>query len=203
VDEDRQRKVQITRRRIVDKAMAKYCFDVRPLRLPVGLLTEGDRLTGLRFQHTHVEDGRAVPIDGRVEDVPASLVVSSIGSVPEPMDGVAQRGLLYDYVDHDLGRLGGYESVFSTGNVVTGKGNIIASRKHSVQVTNHVIHDFLGVRNGGGRGHDLVEQVRQRVPLSAEGVAGLLSRVRARQTAVGFRGDYAAWLEQVTPPDMA
>jgi hypothetical protein len=31
----------------------------------------------------------------------------------------------------------------------------------------------------------------------------LLSRVRARQEAVGFGGDYAAWLEQVTPPDMA
>ena len=201
-DEERRRKVQFTRRRILEKAMAKYCFAVQPLRLPVALLSDGDRLTGLRFQHMRVEQGAAMPVEGRCEDVPAPLVVSSIGSVPEPMAGVAQRGLLYDYLDPELGRLDGYDSVFSTGNVVTGKGNIIASRRHSVQVTSHVIRDFLGVRNGSGHGHDLVEHVRGQAPLAADRVSALLSRVRARQDAVGFGGDYAAWLEQVTPPDM-
>jgi NADPH-dependent glutamate synthase beta subunit-like oxidoreductase len=201
-DEERRRKVQLTRRRILEKAMAKYCFDVQPLRVPVAPLSDGDRLAGLRFQHTRVEQGAAVPVEGRFEDVPAPLVVSSIGSVPEPMAGVAQRGLLYDYLDPELGRLDGYDSVFSTGNVVTGKGNIIASRRHSVQVTSHVIRDFLGVRNGSGPGHELVEHVRGQAPLAADRVSALLSRVRARQDAVGFDGDYAAWLEQVTPPDM-
>jgi NADPH-dependent glutamate synthase beta subunit-like oxidoreductase len=201
-DEERRRKVQFTRRRILEKAMAKYCFDVRPLRVPVAPLRDGDRLAGLRFQHTRVEQGAAVPVEERFEDVLAPLVVSSIGSVPEPMAGVAQRGLLYDYLDPELGRLDGYDSVFSTGNVVTGKGNIIASRRHSVQVTSHVIRDFLGVRNGSGPGHELVEHVRGQAPLAADRVSALLSRVRARQDAVGFDGDYAAWLEQVTPPDM-
>jgi hypothetical protein len=27
--------------------------------------------------------------------------------------------------------------------------------------------------------------------------------VRERQDAIGYGGDYAAWIEKVTPPDMA
>ena len=46
------------------------------------------------------------------------------------------------YVDSELGRLDGYEQVFSTGNVVTGKGNIIASRRHAMAVTSHVLDRY-------------------------------------------------------------
>lgn len=203
-DDDKRRKLEATRRRILEKAVAKYCFQVEPLRVPVGLLVEGDRLVGVRFQRTRVEDGRAVPVEGDVEDVHAPLVVSSIGSVPEPMAGVAQEGLLYDWSDPDLGRLVGYDSVFSTGNVVTGKGNIVASRRHSKVVTTHVINDHLGVTNGAGPAEpSLVERVKALPPLDAEGLGHLLARVAARQEAVGYAGEYARWIERVTPPDLA
>jgi ferredoxin--NADP+ reductase len=210
-------KVEATRRRIVDKAMAKYGFRVAPLRMPVGLLVRGDRLVGLKLQRTRVEDGRVVPVEGAVEDVRAPLVVSSIGSVPEPMEGIAHDELLYRWDDPLVGRLGGVEGVFGTGNVVTGRGNILASRRHSVQVTTHVIQRFLGLGNGKHEGEEaLVEprdagadarlgqvlaRVEARKPLAAADVEALLARVRARQEAVGYSGDYRAWLEQVTPPD--
>jgi len=201
VDDDKRRKLQSVRRRILQKAMRKYCFAVQPLRLPVGLLTDGDRLVGLRFQCTHVENAVPVPIEGELESVRAPLVVSSIGSVPEPMPGITQDGLLYDYVDAELGRLEGYDTVFSTGNVVTGKGNILVSRKHSVGVTKHVIHDYLGMPNGAKDRVALVDAVHRRPALSPARLEGLLARVRGRQQAVGYDGDFETWIEDVTPPD--
>src|SRR5262249_42848719 len=218
-DDARRHKFETTRRRILEKAMQKYCFNVRAQRMPVGLLTDGDRLVGLRLQRPRVEGGQAVPVDGAFEELRAPLVVSSIGSVPEPMEGVEQDGHLYRWADPDLGRLGGYESVFSTGNVVTGKGNIVASRKHSVPVTTHVIEQSLGLGNGRHEGEEallagaaadaddagkaLMASLRGRPPLKPEAVDALLARIHARSEAVGYTSSYREWLAHVTPPGPA
>jgi ferredoxin--NADP+ reductase len=218
-DPERVKKFESVRRRILEKAMEKYAFAVQPLRLPVGLIVEQDCLAGLRFQHTRVENGRVEPIAGTEEEVRAPLVISSIGSVPEPMPGIQQRGELYDYVDRELGRLAGHETVFSTGNVVTGKGNIAASRRHSVEISTHVIESFLGVGAEGHAGEEellepmtkaaretaakIASQLERRPLLSPAQVGAVLERVRRRQQAVGYRGSYREWLQKVTPLDLA
>jgi NADPH-dependent glutamate synthase beta subunit-like oxidoreductase len=205
-DDEKRHKYETTRRRILEKAMQKYCFQVRPQRVPVAVLADGDRMAGLRFQRTKVEDGKPVPIADAFEDVRSPLVISSIGSVPEPMAGIEQQGLLYHYVDPDLGRLDGYEQVFSTGNVVTGKGNIIASRRHSTAVTGHVLDRYLGVpQNGPGTAaqQQLADHVAAKAPLAPEQIEKLMTRVRARQEAVGYTVPYKDWLARVTPPDLA
>ena len=211
-------RLENTRRKILEKAMQKYCFTVEPLRAPVGLIVEDGRLAGLRFQKTKVENGKAVAIDGAFEDVHAPLVVSSIGSIPEPMAGIGMHDQLYQWADTELGRLQGYETVFSVGNVVTGKGNIIASRKHSVAVSTHVIERFLGLGNGKHDGEEALAQspagvdhaaqkladvVKNGKPLTPAVADALLGRVRSRQEAVGYTGSYREWLERVTPPDLA
>jgi NADPH-dependent glutamate synthase beta subunit-like oxidoreductase len=217
VDPIRRRKFETTRRRILEKATAKYLFHVRPERMPVGLLVEDDRLVGLRFQHTRVEDGRAVPVDGAFEAARAPLVVSSIGSVPDPIPGIARRGTLYDYADPELGRVRGYENVFAIGNVITGKGNIAVSRKHSLRVASRLVERFLGL--GGHEGEErmldsevarardgaapIAAWVTRRPRLDEAQLAALLARVRARQVAVGYAGTYREWIARVTPPDMA
>jgi NADPH-dependent glutamate synthase beta subunit-like oxidoreductase len=211
-------RLENTRRKILEKAMQKYCFTVEPLRAPVSIIVENGRLAGLRFQKTKVENGKAVPIDGAFEDVHAPLVVSSIGSIPEPMEGIGMHDQLYRWADTDLGRLDGYDTVFSVGNVVTGKGNIIASRKHSVAVSTHVIERFLGLGNGKHDGEEalapstagvdaatkkIADVVRNGKPLAPAVADTLLGRVRSRQEAVGYTGSYREWLERVTPPDLA
>jgi NADPH-dependent glutamate synthase beta subunit-like oxidoreductase len=214
--EARRQKFALTRRKILEKAMHKYAFRVRPLMVPVGMIVEGDRLVGLRFQHTRVENGKAVPIPGEIEDVRAPLVVSSIGSIPEPMAGIAQDGVLYRFIDRDLGRLKGYDTVFSTGNVVTGKGKIRDSRQHSVAVTTHLVERVLGLDGHAGEeklaeattagasetAAQVAAWVKSRPPLPADEVERILARVRARQVEVGYEGDYAAWIARVTPPDL-
>lgn len=217
VDGTQRHKFEATRRRIFEKAMQKYLFRVRPQQAPAGLLVDGDRLVGLRFQQTRVTDGTVAPIEGATEDVRAPLVISSIGSIAAPLPGVPQRGEVYDFADLQLGRIAGYAAVFGAGNAVTGKGNIIASRKHSILVGTHVAERFLGI----GEDHHLGEEaaldvitapvdesveriagwVRTRPPLYVPQVEAILRRVRARQDAVGYTGTYQDWMRRVAPID--
>jgi hypothetical protein len=145
-------------------------------------------------------------------------VISSIGSIPEPIPAIPMKGELFAFTDWDVGRLDGYPAVFSVGNVVTGKGNIVASRKHAARVSEAAIERFLGVGGDGHAGEEALaeaaagaareeaERVAARVevhpPLAAARADALLAKVAARQREVGFGGDYRAWLEKVTPPDL-
>lgn len=210
-DAGRRRQVESVRRRLVEKASGKYGFVVRPLRSPADLLVGDGRLEGLRFQHTSVGDGQVRPVAGAFEEARGPLVISSIGSVPEPLPGIPREGELYAFEDPALGRLRGYANVFAVGNVVTGKGNIAVSRRHSVEVTTRLIEGFLGLGEGGthageeeligsvagsaaAAAGEVADWVRGRPPLSPAHVARILERVRVRQRAVGCDGDYRAWM---------
>jgi NADPH-dependent glutamate synthase beta subunit-like oxidoreductase len=217
-DERRREKVRAGRQRMLAKAMDKYRFRFEPLCMPDGLIVEGDRLAGLRFRRTKIENGRVVPQDETFERRGA-YVISSIGSIPEPIEGIPMKGELFDFSHWDLGRLADYPTVFSAGNVVTGKGNIVSSRKHARAVTQTVIESFLGLSEDGHAGegalanvardaaneraHGIAADVREQPNIGAEALAEVRHRVAERQAAVGYGGDFAAWLEKVTPPDFA
>ena len=183
-------KIEKSRRRVLEKAMQKYLFKVEVLYAPVELIVEAERLAGLVFARTRVEAGKVRITDERLE-VRAPLVISSIGSIPEPLAGIAMQGELYGFEDWDLGRLPEYASLFSAGNVVTGKGNIVDSRKHSRKVSAHVTEQYLEVAEG----------VQKLAPLTSEAHTALLDRIRECQKRVGYAGDYRKWLESVRGPE--
>jgi NADPH-dependent glutamate synthase beta subunit-like oxidoreductase len=181
-------KIEAVRHRILEKAQTKYLFRVEPLATPVGLATRGDRLTGLRFARTRLDErGKAVIVSGSEREVHTKLVISSIGSIPEPIEGLPMDGELLRLTDLDHGKVDGFEAVYGCGNVVTGKGNLVASRKHSAKVAAYL------ASQGDGR------STRNR----AARVRDLLARVRARQQAVGYDGDYTSWIKSVTPEGFA
>jgi NADPH-dependent glutamate synthase beta subunit-like oxidoreductase len=182
-------KIAKSRARLLEKAQEKYLFEVEPWSAPTDLLVEGDRLVGLRFRKTRYEGGKLVQTDEAV-DVRAPLVISSIGSIPEPIAGIAMKGELYAYEDWELGRLAAWPGLVSVGNVVTGKGNIVASRKHAARVGKRVAEEYA----------QLADEIRRQPPLDSARREQLLARVRARQAAVGY-ADYRSWIERVTPPD--
>ena len=128
------------------------------------------------------------------------------------------KGELFDFKDWEIGKLEGFPTVFSVGNVVTGKGNIVASRKHAAQVSQEAIEFYLGVadeddgRNAAVEARPntaadaasaLADQIGEALsaaqPPSAEQVRALRERVAARQREVGFE-DYKSWREKVGPP---
>jgi NADPH-dependent glutamate synthase beta subunit-like oxidoreductase len=182
-------KAGAVRRRILEKAQSKFLFNVEPLSAPVGLVVEGDRLVGLRFARTRIDaSGRAEVVRGDEREVRADLTISSIGSIPEPIEGLAMHGELLRIEDLERGKIADYEHVFGCGNVITGKGNLVASRRHSGQVAAHLTQRIAARANGGR---------------SPETTVALLDKVRARQREVGFDGDYRSWIERVRPEGFA
>jgi NADPH-dependent glutamate synthase beta subunit-like oxidoreductase len=214
-DEARIKKVEAGRRRMLEKATDKYRFKVVPLCAPDGLIVEDGRLVGLRFRRTKIEKGRVVMQDETFE-VRAPAIVSSIGSIPEPIEGIEMNGELFDFKDWDIGKLEGYPTVFSVGNVVTGKGNIVASRKHATQVSKEAIEAYLGIADeSAGRAdaapadagteaaaktaNQVIETLTSAEALNDEEAKALVTRVSARQREVGFQ-DYKSWREKIGEP---
>ncbi len=132
-----------TRLKILNNFQGKYLFNVKSCHIPTDIITENDWLVGLKFKKTISENGNFEILDETEYSVYASLIVSSIGSIPEPIRGIPMTGELYNIKDNNSGRLKDFENVFALGNVVTGKGNIRTSIVHGQQVSDHVMDYYL------------------------------------------------------------
>lgn len=212
-DEARLKKVEAGRVRMLGKSTSKYLFNLEPLSAPDGLIVEDGRLVGIVFRRTKIENGRVVKLDETYE-VRGPAIISSIGSIPEGIPGIDMNGELFDFKDWDIGRLDGFPTVFSVGNVVTGKGNIVASRKHATQVSEEAIEAYLGVGEGDrGAASEAIEASSGAAETAADVLASLGSaqapsadqgqalrdRIAALQESKGF-ADYQSWMEKTGGP---
>ncbi len=211
---ERAAKARKSRATLLDKAMRKYCFKIQELSVADSLIVEDDRLVGLVFRRTSIEDGRVVMTDETFERR-GSQVISSIGSIPQPISGIGMKGELFNFADWDTGRLPDFPTVFSVGNVVTGKGNIVASRKHAEHVTDIAIEGYLGVSDdpeaaredlesrtatGADEFADTVaENLAAAPPPDPAAFDATLARVTERQKTVNYAGDFESWLKLVAP----
>ncbi len=202
-------KTEGVREKLVQVLAQKFLVRVAECRIPLAPIVEGERLLGLRFRKSELQNGKLVEIPGSDHDVRAPLVISSIGSVPEPLDGIGRKGELYDFADMKTGQVRGLSHVFGLGNVLTGQGNIKDSRENAREISGHLIADYLGVgvgpRDGAGvldsahvqaagRGEQAAGGAQQRPKAAPAQLRELCERVRARWSAVGYEGDYRAWL---------
>lgn len=178
-------KVQMVRQKILDKAMDEFRFHYQERHLPVDKIVEDDRLVGLVFVRTRVEGRKAIPLEGTEKEIRFPLVISSIGSVPEPIPGIEMTGAYYKFSDWDLGIYEAADNVYGVGNTVTGQGNIRLSVKHGEVVANYV-----------------ADELEKQDKLPEEKVEEVFERVEERQKAVGYTGEYRAWVERMTPPDL-
>lgn len=201
---EQEAKLKIARVKIMERVMRKYLVHFVGNAAPAGSIVDGDRLVGLRFDRTEVVDGRVRTLPGQSFEARAPLVISSIGSVPEPIPGIPTRGELYDYADWSTGAVRNLQGVFGLGNVLTGKGNIKDSRENSAEIMEQVAANFLGVGDGGAEGRPVVD-VRPAVdaalhgrPLTADGVRHVGELVKARHEAIGYT-DYATWMAAHRP----
>ena len=210
-------KTELVRQKMLRLARDKYLFRVQDRRIATSLIVENGRAAGLKVAETRIEGGRAVAIPGSEHELRAPLVISSIGSVPEVLPGVAMKGEYYTFSDEDLPRYLGAERVFGVGNVITGEGNIHVSLVHSQKVTKHLVDNYLGAddRDGevavswapaearaAGHARAVEEKLKALPALSREQIKTLEQRIRARQARVGYTSDYDSWIAKVTPPDL-
>jgi len=203
-------KLAATRVRIVEKVMRKYLVRIEECCVPVAPVAVDDRLAGLVFRRTAVEDGRLRELAGSDFEVRAPLVVSSIGSVPQPIEGIPIEGDLYPFDSTQRGALIGAEGVFGLGNVLTGKGNIRDSRVNANVVAERVIENLLGVSDAPesvddlsdalhgefrARAQPVVDSALAGERLPPQRIARILERIRERWDEVGYPGDYRAWID--------
>jgi ferredoxin/flavodoxin---NADP+ reductase len=212
-------KTEMVRQKMLRLARDRYLFRVQDRRLTTGLVVENGRVVGLRVAETKIEGRKAEPIPGSEHELRAPLVISSIGSVPEILPGVAMKGEYYTFSDEDLPRYSGADRVFGVGNVVTGQGNIRVSLVHSQKVTKQLVDDFLRAGDdratptastsfasaetrAAGQAQAVEQSVEALSSLTQEQIAAIERRVRARQEQVGYTSDYDSWIAKVTPPDL-
>jgi NADPH-dependent glutamate synthase beta subunit-like oxidoreductase len=211
----RAESLRMARNKILEKAMRKYLFEFQELRAPTGLLLEGEKMVGVRFNRTEVADGRVRTLDSPVEAARGELTISSIGSIPEPVAGIPQKGEVYTYVNEKIGLLlDGPTAVFAAGNVLTGKGNIKDSLESGTEVATRVAEAYLGLsgeevalaegarRAAQEKAEQIADVLGSRPKLAPEEVEKIVHRLRERQEAVGYAGTYRDWIAKVTPADL-
>ena len=156
--------------------------------MPVRELAEEDRLAGLVFQRTEVREGRAVPLPNTEFEVRSPQIISSIGSLPDPIPGIELKWQLFRIPDSETGKLEGFDNVFALGNAVTGTGNIRASRLHARAVAEWELDNFL--QSLASVSQSSSEETR------LEKILELASELQAR---AGYDGDYDRWIERHRP----
>jgi NADPH-dependent glutamate synthase beta subunit-like oxidoreductase len=207
-------KIEATRARIMEKVMRKYLVRMEECCTPIAPIEEGGRLAGLVFRRTAVEGGRVREVEGSDFEARAPLVVSSIGSLPQLIEGAPVEGDLYPFDSAERGALRGVDGVFGLGNVLTGKGNIRDSRVNAAVVAERIIENLLGVPDTpdtiddlsdalhdefSARAQPLVDRALGGAKLPPERIAPILERVKRRWDEVGYTGDYRAWIEAHHP----
>jgi hypothetical protein len=209
-------KTEQVRLKLLRLAREKFLFRVQDCTMVAGVLEENGRMVGLKAARTKVEGRKAEPIPGSEHDLRAPLVISSIGSVPEVLPGIAMKGEYYTFSEEDIPHYSGCENVFGVGNVVTGQGNIRVSLVHSQRVTTHLIENYLDVGNSDGnlkpfyeaaearaaaQAESMAEKIKRLPSLSTAQMTAVDARVRGRQRQLGYE-DYDSWIAKVTPPDL-
>ncbi len=205
---ERLEKIYQSRVKILENFQNKYLFQFRELSFPNAPIIERDRLVGLVFKETTMNNGQLAAKDGKEFEVRAPLVISSIGSIPELIPGIDMTGELYDIVDKESGQVRKYKHVFALGNVVTGKGNIKASLTHGRQVSDHVMDNFLAWRAEDYQ--ELVNRTEQSTRakideitrflatkgvLEVEKIQDTINRIQKLQEKVNYSGSYPEWIK--------
>jgi NADPH-dependent glutamate synthase beta subunit-like oxidoreductase len=195
-------KLEAARVKIMDRVIRKYFVKFEELSVPVQTIVEDGRLTGIRFQRSEVVDGRIRTLDGTAFDARASMVISSIGSIPKPIEGIPTKGELYHYDSWDTGEVHGLRGVFGLGNVLTGKGNIKDSRANAIEIIEKVVAAYLGVgdepeqmpHSASAQTEAVAEQAAVARPMSVEEMKALAELLESRHEAIGY-SDYSRWIE--------
>lgn len=206
-------KAQMVRQKILDNYQRKYLFKFEPCCIPVGKIIENDRLSRIKFQRTKIENSRVIPIENNFFEVESPLVVSSIGSIPEMINGIPSDGSVFKITNTASCLINGFDNVFAIGNAVTGKGNINESVKHGREITEEIMNQHLDWhqedyenwhRQTVVKAHkdisNIIEVIEKRKFMPDDVIQSILDKTKALQMKAGYDGNYESWVEQNTPP---
>ncbi len=204
-------KTYAVRRKILAKVKEKYLFDVIECHSPIRALSNGDHLDGLVFGINRIVDGAIQPTQEEVI-VKANLVISSIGSIPEPVKGLNANGEYMQPVDKASGKMKCIgNNIFVLGNAIIGKGNIKESLSNARQVSESVATEFLGLSNEDKRDEieintpvagqvARIEEIIKFTPKPGFGqIKTMATTIKRLQKKAGYDGEYVNWIKKHLP----
>ncbi len=166
-------KRKLARRKILNNTLDKFLFKVAECTQPVGLSYENNILNGIEVIQNEIIDGKLIAKENSNKILHGNTFISSIGSLPEPIQGIPMDGSTYNIVDEDSGKFDELEKVHGMGNAITGKGNIKASRVSAKTIGDLTI--------------DLIHDIDQDV------IDSIDSKVKEWQSKSSYDGNYFEW----------
>ena len=136
-------------------------------------IRDSNILNGIEVIENEIIDGKLIPKENSNKILHGNTFISSIGSLPEPIQGIPMDGSTYNIVDEDSGKFDELEKVHGMGNAITGKGNIKASRVSAKTVGDLTI--------------DLIHDIDQDV------INNIDSKVKEWQSKSSYDGNYFEW----------
>ncbi len=200
--------------KLLQKYLDKYLFKFNPLSIPIDKIEENGSLKALVLQKVSIKNGRIKTKDGDTYSIETPMIISSIGSLPEQIEGLHYDGAWLKMKDKENYRVYGYNNVFAIGNAVTGRGNIQESKMHGKQMIEKIIDKHL--REGDlfeewleNLNTDLCKKVDDNVKdieafikaqkIMPDGVIeNILKKTEDLQTKAGFTR-YSDWIKEKTP----
>ncbi|MBI2968225.1 MAG: FAD-dependent oxidoreductase [Bacteroidetes bacterium] len=179
-DTGKREKVRL---KILANFMEKYLFRVKDCMVPVDKIVINEFLAGIVFRMTRFENGLLSEIPGSEVRAESAMIISSIGSVPAPIEGLPYRKEMFDLADMDTCRIEGLDNVFTAGNAVTGRGNIIESMKHGRRIAEYMLNHFLP----------------SSPTLPSEKISEISEWVKALQLNAGYNGNFTDWIKKYKP----
>lgn len=205
---EKQEKVQNVRVKILANANKKYFFEVCPLHLPKEIHSKDGSVTGITFYKMKY-DGDKLEKSGVEVRVDTNLVISSIGSIPEPLSEIPMNWETYDISDTVTGAVNKYEGVYGVGNAVTGKGNIMVSNRHAKNMGSFVASSLNNedkedvaksweqeTQEIADKMQEIYEYLSNKPGVSDEDCAKIMNFVRDLNKRVDY-DNYNSWKENI------
>ena len=191
----------------------KYKFNFMPLRIASGFIEEDGVLTGLILEKVEIRDGKVLPLDNETEILKSELVISSIGSIPEQIDGLSYEWSSLKMKAESDYHVFGFDNVFAVGNAVTGRGNILESKRHGRQITRKIIDEHLtedaleewltnlnaSIREDSSRQiHSIIQEIRGKEIQPDDIINSILSKTKELNDGHGYT-NYSEWVRKHKP----
>lgn len=208
-------KAQRVTEKLLLNYQSKYLFNFEGSCVPTGFDEKNGKLVGMTFQRIQQEGDNGSP---ELFKFDTQLVISSIGSLPEALPSIPYKG---DYLK-TYGEFGhkieGFDNVFAIGNVVTGKGNILDSKKHGREITGKILEGhFSDIKLQDpmeSNYYDYFRKIESSVDISLgaivnvlnsceihpdEDIQRILKATSELQQKVGYNGNYQQWVDRWRP----
>lgn len=207
-DADKLAKAEKVRAKIVDNCRRKYGFEVMELHSPTSVDVVDGGIRTLNLAVNQFENGK-LSATGETKSLPCTQVISSIGSIPEPIEGVPMCGELYNTENMFTGELATDRGVFCVGNAITGRGNIKDSMKNAQRLANVITANMQETevdyekifKFQADKAKASVEKMYEYLnTLSAPTIEqreSISNFVATLQKARNYGGNFAAWRDQI------